>query len=148
MHEMWTVAVNDSGRLSGCLSHSFAVQTQLNGSRSCLGWRLLEMQVTYIALDGSPGAKFTNGIIRFILIYVLWSSYDMSYDAVRLSLCHVISRLYCWIYLMWWRQPRHHVHAITHFRMVSCVNNVLFLSTYCTASCPKSDRNILSEDMS
>jgi len=37
MHVMWTIAVNDSGRLSVChvASHGFTVQTWLN--RSCFG---------------------------------------------------------------------------------------------------------------
>jgi len=50
MHEMRTIAIDDPGRLSVCikvlslsvsLSLGFAVPTRLNGSRSCLGWRLL-----------------------------------------------------------------------------------------------------------
>jgi len=41
MQEMLTDAVDDPGRLSVCLlmaSRGFAVQTWLNGSRSCLWW--------------------------------------------------------------------------------------------------------------
>jgi len=43
MHEMQTIVVDDPGV---CLSHSFTVQTWLNRSMSCLGWRLLETQET------------------------------------------------------------------------------------------------------
>jgi len=40
MHKVQTIAIDDPGRLSVCLSRGFAVQTRINGSRSCLVWRL------------------------------------------------------------------------------------------------------------
>jgi len=36
LHELQTIAKDDSERLSVCLSRGFAVQTRLNGSRSCV----------------------------------------------------------------------------------------------------------------
>jgi len=51
---MRPIAIDDPGRLSGCMSRGFAVQTWINGLRSCLGWRLLETQVLS---DESPDLR-------------------------------------------------------------------------------------------
>jgi len=42
MHEIQTVATADFGRLL----HNITLQTQLNGLRSCLGWRHFESRGT------------------------------------------------------------------------------------------------------
>jgi len=72
MPEKWTIAVNDHGCLSLCLSCGFAVQTQLNGLRSCWGgdsWTLGTV------LDESPDVphRFDVAFTKLLwpLVYTL-----------------------------------------------------------------------------
>jgi len=52
MHEMRPIAINELGVCqSPCLSGGRDVLKRLNGSTSCLGWRLWEPKVV---LDGDP----------------------------------------------------------------------------------------------
>jgi len=72
-HEMQTIVTDLS---SVCVSRDFAVQTQLNKLRSCLGWRLLGTQGTL--LDG--GSRFPPWI-------------RCSLCQITLAICYILNSL-------------------------------------------------------
>jgi len=71
---MRTIASDDPGvcRLSVCLSHGFAVQKRLYGSRPCSGWKLLKTQETFRGGSRGAGARPPSifGKVNFIFYIV------------------------------------------------------------------------------